>query len=163
MPIDRVVINASPLITLFRSGLHPVLPQLFPELLVPDAVWNEVVSKTYDDPAARGLPTASWARRTAATLDPRVQLWGLGAGETAVLSMAMRKSGCTAIVDDRAARRCARVLSIPLIGTVGVIVLAKRRGFLGSVEEALHRLQSAGLWLSAGLIEKLVDECDRAG
>ena len=53
MPIDRVVINASPLITLFRSGL---LPQVFPELLVPEPVWNEVVSQTYDDPAARRLP-----------------------------------------------------------------------------------------------------------
>lgn len=56
MPIDRVVINALPLITLFRSGLHPLLPQLFPELLVPEPVWNEVVSQTYDDPAARRLP-----------------------------------------------------------------------------------------------------------
>lgn len=37
MPIDRVVLNASPLITLFRAGLHPVLPKLFSELLVPEA------------------------------------------------------------------------------------------------------------------------------
>lgn len=58
MPIDRVVINASPLITLFRAGLQPLLPKLFPELLVPDSVWNEVVSQAHDDPAARGLPIA---------------------------------------------------------------------------------------------------------
>jgi hypothetical protein len=38
MPTDRVVINASPIITLFRSRLHPLLPQLFRELLVPDSV-----------------------------------------------------------------------------------------------------------------------------
>ena len=85
MPIERVVINASPLITLFPSRLHPLLPQLSPELLVPDSVWNEVV-KTYADPAARGLPAASWARRTPVTVELQVQLWGLGAGETAVLS-----------------------------------------------------------------------------
>lgn len=163
MPIERVVINASPLITLFRSGLHPLLPQLFPEPLVPDAVWNEVVSQTYADPAARGLPAASWARRTPVTVEPQVQLWGLGAGETAVLSLTLSKPGYIAVVDDRAARRCAHVLSIPLIGNAGVIVLAKRRGLLGSVEEALLRLQAAGLWLSEGLIEKLVNECDRAG
>jgi hypothetical protein len=39
MRVERVVINASPLITLFRSGLHPLLPQLFPDLAVPAAVW----------------------------------------------------------------------------------------------------------------------------
>ena len=48
MPIDRVVINASPLITLFRAGLQPLLPKLFPELLVPESVWNEVVSQAHD-------------------------------------------------------------------------------------------------------------------
>jgi hypothetical protein len=55
MPIDRVVINASPLITLFRAGLQPLLPKLFPELLVPDSVWNEVVSQAHDDCAAPPL------------------------------------------------------------------------------------------------------------
>jgi hypothetical protein len=29
MPIDAVVVNASPLIALFRSGLHELLPRQF--------------------------------------------------------------------------------------------------------------------------------------
>ena len=63
MRIERVVINASPLITLFRAGLHPLLPQLFPELVVPTAVWDEVVNITHDDLAARGLPQANWVQQ----------------------------------------------------------------------------------------------------
>lgn len=55
MRIEKVVVNVSPLITLFRAGLDPLLPQLFPDLIVPDAVWMEVVNRTYDDPATRGL------------------------------------------------------------------------------------------------------------
>ncbi len=161
MPIERVVMNASPLITLFRAGLHPLLPQIFSELLVPDAVWNEVVSRTYDDPATRGLPDSLWARKTPASLEPQVQLWSLGAGETAVLSLTLSKPGYTAIVDDRTARRCAHVLRIPVIGTAGVIVLAKRRGLIESVEAALIQLHGAGLWLSEQLIEKLAAECDQ--
>jgi predicted nucleic acid-binding protein len=109
MPIDRVVINASPLITLFRAGLHPLLPKLFSELSVPAAVWNEVVSRTYDDPATRGLPQSVWARKTVTTVDPAVTAWSLGAGETAVLSLSVHSLGHRAIVDDRAGRRYARV------------------------------------------------------
>jgi predicted nucleic acid-binding protein len=56
MRIDRVVINSSPLITLFRAGLHPLLPELFPSIVVPDAVWSEVTTTSYDGPAAFGLP-----------------------------------------------------------------------------------------------------------
>jgi predicted nucleic acid-binding protein len=93
MPIDRVVINASPLITLFRAGLHPLLPKLFSELLVPEAVWDEVVNRTYDDPATRGLPQSVWARKTATTVAPAVAVWSLGAGETAVLSLSLRSLG----------------------------------------------------------------------
>ena len=44
MPLDRVVVNASPLLVLFKSGQAELLPQLFGEILVPQAVWNEVMA-----------------------------------------------------------------------------------------------------------------------
>jgi predicted nucleic acid-binding protein len=40
MWIDEIVINASPLITLFRSGQADLLPRLFHRIVVPQAVWN---------------------------------------------------------------------------------------------------------------------------
>lgn len=155
MRIERVVINASPLITLFRAGLHPLLPQLFPDLVVPEAVWAEVVNRTYNDPATRGLPEAAWAIKRPAAISPDVTAWGLGAEETAVLSFAQQNRNYTAIVDDRQARRCARVLNIALMGTAAVVVLARRRGLIDSTEDILRRLQGAGLWLSEALIAKL--------
>ena len=53
MLIEKVFVNASPLISLFRANLHPLLPRLFPEVLVPDAVWAEVVNRTRTAAAAR--------------------------------------------------------------------------------------------------------------
>lgn len=155
MRVERVVINASPLISLFRAGLHPLLPLLFPDLVVPDAVWAEVVSHTHDDPATQGLPEADWAKKLATPISQDVMEWGLGAGETAVLSYAQHHRDYTAIVDDREARRCANVLNISLLGTAGVVVLARRRGLIGSTEVALRQLQGAGLWMSEQLIVKL--------
>ena len=100
MSIDRVAVNASPLITLYRANLHPLLPQMFPEILVPEAVWAEVVSRTHHDPAAQGLPTAVWARQTHATILPEVEAWNLGAGETALLSLAFSDKSTVVILDD---------------------------------------------------------------
>jgi predicted nucleic acid-binding protein len=54
MPIDRVVINASPLIVLFKSGQADLLPHIFDEILVPQAVWQEVTASK-DDIAAQQL------------------------------------------------------------------------------------------------------------
>ncbi len=117
-----------------------------------------MVSRTYDDPATHGLPGAPWAQKVQTPIEPDVAVWNLGAGESAVLSFAQHNRDYTAIVDDRTARRCAHVLRISIIGTAGVVVLAKRRGLIDSVEGALRSLQGAGLWLSEELILKLAAE-----
>ncbi|MFN0315926.1 MAG: DUF3368 domain-containing protein [Burkholderiales bacterium] len=58
------------------------------------------------------------------------------------------------------ARRCARTLSIPMLGTGGILVLAKRRGLLASVGEAVEKLRSAGLWLSDDIVRLLKIQVD---
>jgi hypothetical protein len=49
MGIDAVVVNASPLITLFRSAQADLLPGLFAQIIVPEAVWREVVVDEWAD------------------------------------------------------------------------------------------------------------------
>ena len=54
MLIRQIIINASPLIVLFKSQQAYFLPQLFEEILVPAGIWQEVSSKP-DDVAAKDL------------------------------------------------------------------------------------------------------------
>ncbi|WOB44724.1 DUF3368 domain-containing protein [Thermoleptolyngbya oregonensis NK1-22] len=152
MPVDRVVVNASPpLIVLFRSGQTDLLPQLFHEIMVPRAVWDEVtISK--NDLAAQQLPNANWIKLAEVSIEPAIAAWDLGVGESAVPSFAMQSPIHYAVVDDAAARRCARSLGIKTLGTGGVMLLAKQRGIISSVGDRLTRLQDAGLWLSEDVI-----------
>lgn len=155
MRIEAVVVNASPLITLFRSGQAELLPRLFNQVVVPEAVWKEVVLEEWDDAVTRELGAQIWPIRESVVTSPRVEAWNLGAGETAVLSHALAHPPLRAIIDDADARRCARTLGIPILGTGGVLVLAKRRGLLSSVAEGLEKLRNTGLWLSDDLITLL--------
>ena len=158
MRIDAVVINASPLITLFRSGQADLLPRLFTHIVVPEAVWQEVVLDEWEewaDRAARELSKQSWPVRAEVTSSPRVAAWELGAGETAVLSHALANPPLRAVIDDMDARRCAKTLNIPMLGTGGLLVLAKRRGLLPSVSEGIAKLRNAGLWLSDEIVQIL--------
>lgn len=101
--VKRVVINASPLITLFRSQLHGLLPQLFETIYVPDAVWQEVVAGGANDAATRLLPTVSWAVHLPPCEVPLdIQRWNLGAGESAVLNHARTLQVDRALLDDAA-------------------------------------------------------------
>jgi predicted nucleic acid-binding protein len=108
MRIERVVVNASPLITLFRSHQADLLPRLFSEILVPEAVWQEVVESDHEDVASVSLKTAHWARKITVQISPWIVGWNLGAGESAVLTAVLNRPDCRAMVDDRPARRCAR-------------------------------------------------------
>ncbi len=48
----KVVCNASPLINLARIGQLALLPRIFGRILVPEAVWQEVVEDGQGQPGA---------------------------------------------------------------------------------------------------------------
>lgn len=155
MQIEQIVVNSSPLIVLFKSKQAELLNQLFTDICVPSAVWTEVMSADADDLARQQLPITSWFRCVEQEINPIVGSWDLGAGESSVLSYALENPTYRALIDDGAARRCARSLGIPLIGTGGILVLAKRRGLISSATQAIQKVRDAGLWLAEDLVDLL--------
>lgn len=152
----KVVLDASPLIVLCKAQMAHLLPALFAELLIPDAVWCEVIAGGLADPAAQQLSVSGWAQRVSVSVtDPVIITWNLGAGESEVLSLAQTVADARAIIDDAAARSCARTLNVPFIGTGGLLVLAKRRNLIASVADGLQAVTDAGLWLSESVKQLL--------
>jgi predicted nucleic acid-binding protein len=102
-----------------------------------------------DDEAGRNVEKfrQSWLTLVDAQTSPEVAVWNLGNGDSEVLSQAS-EAGLTALVNDRAARRCADTLRIKTLGTAGLLVLAKRKALIGSVSTELQKLEPAGLYLS---------------
>jgi len=83
-----------------------------------------------------------------------IAAWDLGPGESSVLTWALHRPGTAVIIDDLAARRCARALGIPLTGTLGVVLRAHRRGLVPDSRAVIERLRSAGMWLSDAAVEQ---------
>lgn len=157
MLIKKVIINSSPLIVLFKSQQSELLPQLFDEILVPEAVWNEITLSSKNDQASRQLPQVDWIQKIPGIMiTPEIASWDLGKGESEVLSLTFLKSpNYLAIVDDRAAKNCAKALGIMTIGTGGILLLAKRRGLIPNISSRLESLRNSGLWLSDQVINIL--------
>jgi predicted nucleic acid-binding protein len=106
--------------------------------------------------AAIALLETGWIRRVEMNaIASEILIWNLGLGESEVLSLALADKSYVAMIDDRAARNCARTLGIHTLGTGGALVLAKRRGLIPSVSIALQQLLDAGLWLSDELMTLL--------
>ena len=79
--------------------------------------------------------------------------WGLGSGETAVLSH-VKRGGGIAVVDDGAARMAAKVMGIDITGTLGLVLRAHRVGRIQSAATVIRALPDAGLRLEDALIRE---------
>ncbi|MFZ0615287.1 MAG: DUF3368 domain-containing protein [Chthoniobacterales bacterium] len=146
-----LVFNASPLIVLAKSGLLDRILQLGDTVIIPRPVADEIASvRDPQDPAAAWLrqPSAQRLLTDSQECSPFVGAWDLGAGESSVIMLALEGDGRQAVLDDLAARRCASALGIKVIGTIGLLLLAKQRGLIPAIRPALQSVEDAGLFLS---------------
>lgn len=151
------VINASPVIILARAGYLDLLPKLVSPIVIPLAVVTEINAGPADDAAVRFLARPTWLSVVDLTpaLSP-LAVWRLGQGESEVLEYAQRNPGTIAILDDKAARRAARVLQVPVTGTLGVLLAAVRSRLLPSLSEAIEAVRVCGLYVDPTTISALI-------
>jgi predicted nucleic acid-binding protein len=144
--VKLAVLNASPVIVLARAGFLDLVPKLVSSPVIPRAVATEIKAAPMDDPAAKFLAQPSWLN--VVDLNPALSplaIWRLGQGESEVLEYAHRNPGTVAVLDDRAARRSASTLQIPVVGTLGLLLAARRNGLLDSIEKAVERVKGLRL------------------
>lgn len=82
----------------------------------------------------------------------------IDAGEASAIAVAI-EFGCGVLMDDKAGRRMATNVAVPVIGTVGVLVLAKRKGFVPLVSPQLNALIVSGYFLSDEIIAAALAAC----
>ena len=134
MPISRVIMNASPIICLIKAGITDILPSLFKDIVVPEEVKREILVKGANNLKEKVFASYQWIRLVDdIVIAPQVASWDLGQGESAVISFVLENPDFWAVIDDREARRCAMALHCRHTGTLGIIVLAKRRGVIPSI------------------------------
>lgn len=146
------VVNASPLIALARVGRLSLLSAQAKRILVPEAVASEVCAGPTADPARAALEGGFGERVRAGVVPEDIVAWSLGAGESAVLAVARAQSPALAIIDDAAARACARAIGVPVMGTLGVVLRAKRLGIVSSAADIVRGLRRAGLYIADSTI-----------
>ncbi len=155
----RFVINASPLIFLAAIDALPLLPRLVDQVLLPEAVLGEVLTKAEPRLSLQSLSSTAWVRiEPDVPVSDEVASWDLGAGETQVLAFGRSRSGVELVLDDRQARRCAESLGLPTTGTLGLILRAKWRGFIPAARPLVERLIEHRLYVAHDLVEAALAE-----
>ena len=135
------------LLELLRAGAY--------EVIVPGPVITEIHGHGPDDPTVKAIGRIDWLTITPSPPIPEaVAAWDLGPGESAVLALALAEPGVRVVLDDLEARRCARSLAVPLIGTLGLVILARQDGRIAAARPVIERLRDSGMYLSDRVINE---------
>jgi len=151
------IINASPMIQLGKAELLKTISPLAESWVIPEGVIQEIEKKSSIDSYLSYLGCSSKiVRKKVSKIHPLIAEWNLGQGESEVLTLALNTHTIGVVLDDSQARKCAVVFEIPLIGTLGLIVLAKRLDLLPLAKPAFNRLDSLGFYIDPKIINDVL-------
>ena len=156
-PRPKPVLDASVAIGLSKIGRFGLLQKIFGKVAVTETVLHEVLAKEGlpGAPEVKEATDAGWAEVVTVETDPSFS--NLGAGEAATLTYA-RKTGAPALLDDKVARSHASTHQLRVFGTAGVLIAAKRKGFVDVIAPLLDELRKRSFHLSDSVVQDALAE-----
>lgn len=149
-----VVSDASPLLNLAIIGQLALLPDLYSEVIIPQAVYDEIVVMGRDMPGASDVRDAQWIVTRKVENRPLITALRLQLdyGEAEAIALADELKADLLLVDERKARLVASQFGLKFTGLLGVLVEARQKGKIIAVKPLIDRLRTeAGFWISQEL------------
>jgi uncharacterized protein len=151
-----IVSDAGPLIVLFQIDKLSILKELFGEVKVPVAVYNEITVKEQEKAAFLKI---EWLEPIKAKKDNDYKLLeelvDRGEAEAIILAKQLK---LPLLADDAKARKYASLLNVEVMGTLGLLKLAKIRGVIPSVKVVIKEMLAEGYYIDGRLITKLLED-----
>ena len=154
-PSNLIVSNTGPLIALDACNQLDLLRSLYDRVVVPEEVEREL-ARGGGTALPSGLTAAhrTWVDVLPLSNSPSSALLArLDAGEAAVITLALELSAPVVLIDEKRGLKIAREMGLNAVGSVGTLLLAKRRGLITEVKPHLHLMNARGIRLSIRLIE----------
>ena len=151
-----VVSDASPLMNMAIIGQLEILAELYGEVVIPQAVYDELVLKGQGMPGSQQIRSLPWltvrqVRNDSLVIALRLQL---DKGESEAIALAIELGADLLLIDERKARAVAHQFNLEFTGLLGLLIEAKEKGYITAVEPLLRSLRDkAGFWISDPLYE----------
>ena len=159
-----VVSDTTPLISLMKASKLDVLQQLFGEVLIPTAVFDELTSNESFQEEAQQIRNCSFIRVVSVSETKAVDVLrrstGLDLGESEAIVFADDNNANVLLMDEAKGRQVAKAMGLFIMGTVGVLLAAFDEKILSAedVKDALQRLRQANRKISDSLIQAALEK-----
>lgn len=153
-----VVSDTSPLCYLLLINLVELLPQLYGRVIIPESVCTELLNSDAPEMVKSWMAyPPDWLEIQAVTEKIDTALNDLDLGEREAIALAEQLKADLLLLDDRAARQLAVERNLSIIGVLGILGTAAKRGLI-RFPEAIAQLQQTTFRASPQLIQRLLKE-----
>ncbi|CAA6812960.1 MAG: Unknown protein [uncultured Sulfurovum sp.] len=149
-----IIGDSSALVALATMDRLDLLEKIFGKLYVPQAVYDEV-SISYK---AQSIKLKEFLANKVEVVNLDISKMGLGQGELEAIALYKNKEADFLLIDDRRAKNFAKLNGINVIGSLGVMILAKDKGLIEFIRDDLGKLLDSGLFISQSLIDRVLFE-----
>lgn len=147
------IADSSPLILLARIEQLWLLRALFSRVVVPAAVHHETVGQGHFRPGAAQIAGGDWisVEEVVDILAVRMLRQQVGPGESEAIVLALQLNADLLLIDDAKGRRIAETYGLSTVGTIGILIEAKRANLLPAFKPSLDALLEVGLHMNRQL------------
>ena len=160
----KVVVNTTPLIALSHVDQLDILKKLYGEIIIPEAVYRELSVKAESICKKAVDRSLDWIRveninNQMAKAMYKTQLHD---GEVEVMILSKEIAADVVIIDDANAKKHAKYLGLPVTGTLGVLIKAKREGYINELKPIFSQMVENGIYISQSLMESCLKQVGEA-
>jgi len=153
----KVVANTTPLISLASIGKLELLKEIFGEVIIADAVYNEIKAKQgygYSEIDTDYIKVQSI--NGIAYRD--FLLSQLDLGETETIIMAKEINAAFVIIDENIAYKIAKSSELNVVRTLSVLLRAKEKGLIPALKPLLDEMIIKGRWYSQRIYKTILEQ-----
>ena len=156
-----VVSDATPIISLAKIDMLDTLGRLYNEVLLPQAVYDEVCCNSVFTNEAEVVKSCTFIKVEMVSNIQSVKILraaGLGLGESEAIVLADSLPDSLLLMDERKGRQIASSMGIRITGTLGVLMQAKNNGLIDSIKPLLDVLINANIRISDSLYHSILEQ-----
>jgi predicted nucleic acid-binding protein len=158
-----VVSDATPIISLAKIDMLDIMGRLYDEVLLPKAVYDEVCrNQTFAEEAA-AIQKCTFMNVKTVNREQSVKLLrasGLDLGESEAIVLADSLPDALLLMDERKGRQIALNMGIQIIGTLGILLHAKKIGLIPRIKPLLDSLLKANIRISESLYYSILEQAN---
>ncbi len=148
--MEKVIVSDTTcLIILTKIGALDLLERLFSKVIITDEV-----SKEFNELLPIWIIVEQVQNRSQVEV---LQLL-LDLGESSSIALCVEKKNCLLIIDERKGRKVAQDLNIPIIGTLGILLEAKKSGLIHSIRPLFEELLETNFRISKQLLNVVLEQ-----